>query len=111
MVSPGSARGPTAWMSQGACLGKDPELFFPITATGPALRQITAAKAVCGQCAVRLMCLAYALATRQAGVWGGTTTEERHTMGGQSGCCTRQQVPCPAASPAATGQAGSPSGQ
>ena len=85
MLSSGSARGPTAWMSQGARRGKDPELFFPITATGPSLRQIIAAKAVCGQCAVRLMCLAYAIATRQAGVWGGTTGEERHAMGGQPG--------------------------
>ena len=46
-------------------------------AQGPALHEIDAAKAVCGQCAVRLLCLSYALQTRQAGIWGGTTWEER----------------------------------
>jgi WhiB family transcriptional regulator, redox-sensing transcriptional regulator len=65
------------WMSQGACRAEDPELFFPIAATGPASRQIRAAKAVCGRCAVRAPCLAYALETRPDGIWGGTTTEER----------------------------------
>ena len=68
------------WMPRGACQGEDPELFFPITTTGPALAQITAAKAVCFRCAVRAACLAYALATVQAGIWGGTTQEERHAM-------------------------------
>jgi WhiB family redox-sensing transcriptional regulator len=68
------------WMPRGACQGEDPELFFPITANGPALAQVIAAKAVCFRCAVRAACLAYALATGQAGIWGGTTQEERHAM-------------------------------
>ena len=68
------------WMSLGSCQGEDPELFFPIAAYGPALPQISAARAVCRPCAVATMCLAYALRTRQAGIWGGTTQEERHAM-------------------------------
>jgi len=49
-------------MSRGACRQADPELFFPIGATaGPAARQVEAAKAVCGSCAVRANCLSYAL--------------------------------------------------
>jgi WhiB family redox-sensing transcriptional regulator len=68
------------WMPASACQGEDPELFFPIAATGPALAQVIAAKAVCFRCAVRAACLAYALATGQAGIWGGTTQEERHAM-------------------------------
>jgi WhiB family transcriptional regulator, redox-sensing transcriptional regulator len=68
------------WMSRGACLGEDPELFFPIAATGSALRQISAAKRVCQRCTVRASCLTYALETRQSGIWGGTTTEERFAM-------------------------------
>jgi WhiB family redox-sensing transcriptional regulator len=67
-------------MPASACQGEDPELFFPIAATGPALAQVIAAKAVCFRCAVRAACLAYALATGQAGIWGGTTQEERHAM-------------------------------
>lgn len=39
--------------------------------------QIDEAKAVCGRCAVRELCLSYALVTRQDGIWGGTTAEER----------------------------------
>jgi hypothetical protein len=34
------------WMPQGACQGEDPEFFFPIAATGPALAQVIAAKKV-----------------------------------------------------------------
>ncbi len=69
-----------SWMSLGACQGEDPELFFPIATQGPALPQISAERAVCRRCAVATMCLAYALQTRQAGIWGGTTQEERRAM-------------------------------
>lgn len=68
------------WMPRGACHGEDPELFFPVTAAGPALAQVFAAKAVCFRCAVRAACMSYALATGQAGIWGGTTQEERAAM-------------------------------
>jgi WhiB family redox-sensing transcriptional regulator len=73
------------WMPRGACQGEDPDLFFPIAAAGPALGQVVAAKAVCFRCAVRAACLAYALATGQAGIWGGTTQEERQSMGWSAG--------------------------
>ncbi len=67
-------------MSEGACQREDPELFFPIASTGPALPQVNAAKAVCGRCPVRLNCLSYALETSQDGIWGGTTSDERLAM-------------------------------
>ena len=35
------------WRSRAACLDKDPELFFPVGNTGPALLQIEEAKTVC----------------------------------------------------------------
>jgi WhiB family redox-sensing transcriptional regulator len=67
-------------MSRGACQQADPELFFPIAAgTGPAARQVEAAKAVCGPCAVRANCLSYALDAMPEGIWGGTTLDERRT--------------------------------
>jgi WhiB family redox-sensing transcriptional regulator len=66
------------WMSHGACRGEDPELFFPITAVGPALAQVSSAKAICGRCPVQANCLSYALVTGQEdGIWGGTTWKER----------------------------------
>ena len=38
------------WRSRAACLDKDPELFFPVGNTGPALLQIEEAKTVCRSC-------------------------------------------------------------
>jgi WhiB family redox-sensing transcriptional regulator len=67
-----------SWESAAACLGTDPELFFPIGPSGPALQQVAQAKAICAHCAVRCECLQFALATHQVhGVWGGTSEEER----------------------------------
>jgi WhiB family redox-sensing transcriptional regulator len=69
------------WESRAACLSCDPDLFFPIAPSGPALQQIAQAKAVCARCPVRRECLQYALATRQVhGVWGGTSEEERQQL-------------------------------
>jgi WhiB family redox-sensing transcriptional regulator len=69
-----------SWMSRGACRQADPELFFPIaTVNGPAARQVEAARAVCGACAVRAKCLSYALEVMPDGIWGGTTLAERRT--------------------------------
>jgi WhiB family redox-sensing transcriptional regulator len=67
----------THWMLRGACLREDPELFFPISAWGPARVQIGAAKAVCARCPVQANCLSYALINQPDGIWGGTTREER----------------------------------
>jgi len=106
-----SADPATAWMSHGACRGEDPELFFPITAIGPALQQISRAKAVCGRCTVRLMCLAYARATGQSGIWGGTTGEERHAPAGQSGWSPGDLASGLTTPHAAGAQASSPAGQ
>ena len=69
------------WREEAACRDTDPDLFFPIGTTGPALDQIDAAKAVCHQCEVQAQCLEFALATNQeAGVWGGTSEEERRKL-------------------------------
>ena len=65
------------WIVRGACRQADPELFFPSAAKGPEKRQVAAAKAICGPCAVRANCLSYALEAMPEGIWGGTTREER----------------------------------
>jgi WhiB family transcriptional regulator, redox-sensing transcriptional regulator len=68
------------WWDRAACQTEDPDLFFPVSETGPGRRQMVRAKAICGQCDVRLMCLGYALATEQEhGVWGGMSEGERRT--------------------------------
>lgn len=69
------------WRSNAACTTEDPELFFPIGTTGPAVDQASEAKKICARCDVREECLEFALATNQdAGVWGGLTEDERRTL-------------------------------
>lgn len=69
------------WRLKAACREEDPELFFPVGNTGPALLQVEEAKAVCARCPVTDECLQWALETHQdAGVWGGTGEDERRAM-------------------------------
>lgn len=69
------------WRVNAACRDTDPDLFFPVGTTGPALEQIAAAKAVCEKCVSREPCLEFALVTNQeSGIWGGTSEEERRKL-------------------------------
>jgi WhiB family redox-sensing transcriptional regulator len=66
------------WRDRAVCRNKDPELFFPVGTTGPALDQLAEAKSVCRRCPVTDECLTWALDTGQrSGVWGGLSEEER----------------------------------
>lgn len=66
------------WRHDAACLGHDPELFFPSGLTAPAWQELERAKAICRDCPVRAHCLQWALDTGQdAGVWGGLSENER----------------------------------
>ncbi|MEU5999993.1 WhiB family transcriptional regulator [Streptomyces sp. NPDC047197] len=69
------------WMTSALCAREDPELFFPVSVSGPALREELAAKRVCLRCPVLRPCLTWALDSGQAyGVWGGTSAEERAAL-------------------------------
>jgi WhiB family transcriptional regulator, redox-sensing transcriptional regulator len=69
------------WRHRAACRDEDPELFFPIGTTGPALDQTEQAKAVCRCCDVTESCLAWAMETGQdSGVWGGLSEDERRAL-------------------------------
>lgn len=72
----------TDWRQRAACRDEDPDLFFPVGTTGPALLQIEEARSVCQRrCPVMETCLTWALKTGQEhGVWGGTDPEERRQM-------------------------------
>ncbi len=64
------------WEREAACLGVDPDLFFPERNASPA-----DAKEVCARCRVREACLEYALAQSiQHGVWGGLSAPERRRL-------------------------------
>jgi WhiB family redox-sensing transcriptional regulator len=69
------------WREESACRDTDPDLFFPVGTTGPAIEQIETAKAVCRTCDVQKACLEFALTTNQdSGIWGGTSEEERRVL-------------------------------
>jgi WhiB family redox-sensing transcriptional regulator len=69
------------WRHRAACRDEDPELFFPIGNTGPALLQIEEAKQVCRRCPVTEACLRWALGSGQdAGVWGAMSEDERRAL-------------------------------
>lgn len=66
------------WRHHAACRDEDPELFFPIGTSGPAVLQTEQAKAVCRRCSATDECLQWAIESGQdAGVWGGMSEEER----------------------------------
>ncbi|MFJ9855277.1 WhiB family transcriptional regulator [Streptomyces sp. NPDC101150] len=69
------------WRHRAVCREEDPELFFPVGNTGPALLQIREAKAVCSRCPVMKKCLQWAFESGQdSGVWGGLSEDERKAM-------------------------------
>jgi WhiB family transcriptional regulator, redox-sensing transcriptional regulator len=69
------------WRDNAACRDADPDLFFPIATTGPALRQVQEAIGICQTCPIQVRCLAWALEQGVTdGVWGGTTAEQRRAI-------------------------------
>ncbi len=83
MVEPKFKRDPEemAWIEGARCIGEDPELFFPVGTTGPAVEQTEIARQVCLACHVIDECLEWSLQTAQdAGVWGGMGEEERREI-------------------------------
>jgi len=69
------------WRHRAACRDEDPERFFPVGNSGPALLQIAEAKSVCHRCDVASRCLAWALESGQDdGVWGGMSEDERRPL-------------------------------
>ena len=101
------ATGDADWRAAGACMRADPELFFPISATGRALEQIAKAKAICAGCRVRQECLDFAHKHDVAhGIWGGTTPEDRQQARRRTRCPDResgslQVIPTPGANDSA----------
>ncbi|MGW6469457.1 WhiB family transcriptional regulator [Streptomyces rubiginosohelvolus] len=71
----------TNWRTYAACRTEDPDLFFPIGTSGPAIAQAEEAKAVCRRCPVMEACLDWALDSGQDhGVWGGTDESDRRRI-------------------------------
>jgi WhiB family redox-sensing transcriptional regulator len=66
----------TLWMTGGACAGKTGMDWFP----AEEFTSSEEVRAVCGACGVAGLCLSYALAHHEYGVWGGTTERERRAL-------------------------------
>lgn len=65
-----------SWVAAGACVGLDPEIFYPARGGSTAKP-----KSVCRGCIVRDSCLEYALATGEKfGIWGGRSERERRRL-------------------------------
>ena len=85
------------WRARAACRSVDPELFFPTAETGPVHdAQVTAAKAVCAVCPVRVECLDEALMRIPEGIAGGLTPQERRRLRrpGQPTLAARAKARC-----------------
>ena len=69
------------WMRDAACVGAgNAESWFPNTDHGNHGEYLFA-KRICGTCAVRLECLAWALEKPELhGCWGGTSPGERYEI-------------------------------
>lgn len=77
------------WRAHAACAGTDPEAWFPgrrrkafgenISAYEAEVARLTA---ICDRCPVEADCLRDALEHDAAGIWGGTTAEQRRGMRG-----------------------------
>lgn len=66
---------PEPWAARAACLGSDPDMFFPEVGAAKVARK---AQAICNQCCVRNECLTYAQTHQiQWGIWGGLTAKAR----------------------------------
>ena len=91
------------WRHKAVCRDEDPELFFPVGNSGPALAQIADAKLVCNRCPVVTECLTWALESGQdAGVWGGMSEDERRALKrrnartrARTGVCRNTALPRP----------------
>jgi WhiB family transcriptional regulator, redox-sensing transcriptional regulator len=69
------------WRERAACLDVDPELFFPISDSGPSRYRTQQALAVCAGCPVRAECLDWSLEQNiMHGVWGGLSEDQRATV-------------------------------
>lgn len=70
--------GVPGWRAAGACVSTDPDLFFPVSASGTAAVQAERALRICAACRVRQPCLDFAVEHGETdGIWGGTTPEQR----------------------------------
>lgn len=66
----------TAWMDRARCRDQDPEAFF-VRGTAQSRKAVR----ICQRCAVRDVCLKYAMEHEiDLGIWGGLTERQRRRL-------------------------------
>jgi len=63
------------WYKRGACIGVDPDIFFP--SRGSSSTVVPIAKKICASCEVKTLCLAEGTITSDGGIWGGECERSR----------------------------------
>lgn len=69
-----------AWYADAACVGEDPELFFPERG-----EETLQAKIICFGCPVRAECQEHGIRHEHIGIWGGLSERERRRRRKQLG--------------------------
>jgi WhiB family transcriptional regulator, redox-sensing transcriptional regulator len=71
----------TDWRDRAACIGEDPEIFFPLSDVAAPGAEASLARAVCRRCAVLTACRDWALEHGEDdGIWGATTAAQRRAI-------------------------------
>lgn len=66
---------------EGACLGVDPDIFFPETDGKKLPKEVVKlATDICNGCPVEAECLEWAIENESHGIWGGKTSTERNKI-------------------------------
>ncbi|MFF8867991.1 WhiB family transcriptional regulator [Streptomyces sp. NPDC015139] len=69
------------WRDQAACVGEDPEIFFPLSDLAAPHAEATLARAICRRCPVIIACRTWALEHGEDdGIWGATTAAQRRAI-------------------------------
>ncbi|MER6473174.1 WhiB family transcriptional regulator [Streptomyces collinus] len=83
MTSSSSSGHPTKsnWRHQAACVGEDPEIFFPLVDLPAPGTEASLARSVCRRCPVIIACRTWALDHGEDdGIWGATTAAQRRAI-------------------------------
>lgn len=81
------------WMSEAACVGMDPAIFFIDTRRTKNREETRAALDACESCPVSDQCLEENI-DETFGIWGGKTAEERRKIRAHEGGATRRCENC-----------------
>lgn len=69
------------WRDRAACVGEDPEIFFPLSDLMTPGAEASLARAICRRCPVIIDCRTWALDHGEDdGIWGATTAAQRRSI-------------------------------